>query len=287
MDYVAGPRQRHGLRLSRVVSTGRRSCRRPVRTRARGAGRDLYWRGGDVRHDRPPLRASPSAASTSTTTTRRRSDTPDGHVAVEVQYDGGWHFFDPTYGQFWTDSSGKVLSRQRRPRRQRLGAEERRRLHERLRGRGLRQRRLVHHRSDDDDRYRATKLTGSRRRVTIPSRSGRRDDPSTGSGSASATQRSRTAVAGPHLLPPLARRRDTEGSGSRAASLAKTSSHPRLEAAEPGRLGSGEADLVAAVEDRIRARARAAHGGERACPFRPARSDSRLASRARTRPGQE
>ena len=37
-------------------------------------------------------------------------DTPDGHVAVEVQYDGGWHFFDPTYGQFWTDSSGKVLS---------------------------------------------------------------------------------------------------------------------------------------------------------------------------------
>ncbi len=37
-------------------------------------------------------------------------DTPDGHVAVEVQYDGGWHFFDPTYGQFWTDSGGKVLS---------------------------------------------------------------------------------------------------------------------------------------------------------------------------------
>ena len=37
-------------------------------------------------------------------------NTPDGHVAVEVQYDGGWHFFDPTYGQFWTDSGGKVLS---------------------------------------------------------------------------------------------------------------------------------------------------------------------------------
>lgn len=36
-------------------------------------------------------------------------DTPDGHVAVEVRYDGGWHFFDPTYGLFWTDSSGKVL----------------------------------------------------------------------------------------------------------------------------------------------------------------------------------
>ena len=38
------------------------------------------------------------------------ANTPDGHVAVEVQYDGGWHFFDPTYGQFWTDSTGKVLS---------------------------------------------------------------------------------------------------------------------------------------------------------------------------------
>jgi hypothetical protein len=35
---------------------------------------------------------------------------PDGHVAVEVQYDGGWHFFDPTYGLFWTDASGNVLS---------------------------------------------------------------------------------------------------------------------------------------------------------------------------------
>lgn len=36
-------------------------------------------------------------------------DTPDGHVAVEVWYDGGWHFFDPTYGLFWTDASGHVL----------------------------------------------------------------------------------------------------------------------------------------------------------------------------------
>jgi hypothetical protein len=38
------------------------------------------------------------------------ANTPDGHVAVEVQYDGSWHFFDPTFGQFWTDSSGKVLA---------------------------------------------------------------------------------------------------------------------------------------------------------------------------------
>jgi Transglutaminase-like superfamily len=37
-------------------------------------------------------------------------NTPDGHVAVEVRYGGDWHFFDPTYGQFWTDSSGNVLS---------------------------------------------------------------------------------------------------------------------------------------------------------------------------------
>jgi transglutaminase-like putative cysteine protease len=36
--------------------------------------------------------------------------TPDGHVAVEVQYDGSWHFFDPTFGQFWADASGRVLS---------------------------------------------------------------------------------------------------------------------------------------------------------------------------------
>jgi hypothetical protein len=36
-------------------------------------------------------------------------NTPDGHVAVEVRYDGGWHFFDPTYGLFWSDASGGVL----------------------------------------------------------------------------------------------------------------------------------------------------------------------------------
>lgn len=35
---------------------------------------------------------------------------PDVHVTVEVYYDGGWHMFDPTYGQFWTASSGAVLS---------------------------------------------------------------------------------------------------------------------------------------------------------------------------------
>lgn len=35
---------------------------------------------------------------------------PDAHAAAEVYYDGGWHFFDPTFGQFWTDPSGGVLS---------------------------------------------------------------------------------------------------------------------------------------------------------------------------------
>ena len=34
----------------------------------------------------------------------------DGHVAVEVFYDGSWHFFDPTFGAFWTKSDGGVLS---------------------------------------------------------------------------------------------------------------------------------------------------------------------------------
>ena len=38
------------------------------------------------------------------------ANTPDGHVAVEVRYEGGWHFFDPTYGLFWSDASGHVLS---------------------------------------------------------------------------------------------------------------------------------------------------------------------------------
>jgi hypothetical protein len=35
---------------------------------------------------------------------------PDSHAAAEVFYDHGWHFFDPTYGQFWTDPAGNVLS---------------------------------------------------------------------------------------------------------------------------------------------------------------------------------
>jgi Transglutaminase-like superfamily len=35
---------------------------------------------------------------------------PDGHTAVEVLYGGEWHFFDPTYGQFWTDAKGEVVS---------------------------------------------------------------------------------------------------------------------------------------------------------------------------------
>ena len=36
--------------------------------------------------------------------------TSDGHVAVEVFYDGGWHFFDPTFGAFWTTRGGSVIS---------------------------------------------------------------------------------------------------------------------------------------------------------------------------------
>jgi Transglutaminase-like superfamily len=35
---------------------------------------------------------------------------PDSHVAVEVSYDGGWHYFDPTFAVFFTDSTGNVLS---------------------------------------------------------------------------------------------------------------------------------------------------------------------------------
>jgi Transglutaminase-like superfamily len=34
----------------------------------------------------------------------------DGHTAVEVSYGGSWHFYDPTFGQFWTDANGNVLS---------------------------------------------------------------------------------------------------------------------------------------------------------------------------------
>ncbi len=34
-----------------------------------------------------------------------------GHSSAEVYYNGGWHFFDPTYDVYWTDpTSGKVLS---------------------------------------------------------------------------------------------------------------------------------------------------------------------------------
>lgn len=36
--------------------------------------------------------------------------TPDGHIAVEVFYDGGWHFFDPTFGTYWQDANEDVLS---------------------------------------------------------------------------------------------------------------------------------------------------------------------------------
>lgn len=35
---------------------------------------------------------------------------PDSHIAVEVQYDGAWHFFDPTFGVYWTDTNGDVMS---------------------------------------------------------------------------------------------------------------------------------------------------------------------------------
>jgi len=34
---------------------------------------------------------------------------PGSHAAAEVYYGGGWHFFDPTFGQFWTDAAGTVL----------------------------------------------------------------------------------------------------------------------------------------------------------------------------------
>lgn len=36
---------------------------------------------------------------------------PGGHSSVEVYYDGGWHYFDPTYDVYWTNpTSGSVLS---------------------------------------------------------------------------------------------------------------------------------------------------------------------------------
>jgi transglutaminase-like putative cysteine protease len=35
---------------------------------------------------------------------------PDNHIGVEVFYAGGWHYFDPTFGAYWSDSSSAVLS---------------------------------------------------------------------------------------------------------------------------------------------------------------------------------
>lgn len=35
--------------------------------------------------------------------------TPGQHIAVEVYYDSGWHFFDPTYATYWSDASDNVL----------------------------------------------------------------------------------------------------------------------------------------------------------------------------------
>jgi transglutaminase-like putative cysteine protease len=35
---------------------------------------------------------------------------PDTHIAAEVFYDGAWHYFDPTFGAFWTGGDGHVLS---------------------------------------------------------------------------------------------------------------------------------------------------------------------------------
>jgi hypothetical protein len=39
------------------------------------------------------------------------SGAPDEHIGVEVFYGGGWHYYDPTYGVYWTNPvSGDVLS---------------------------------------------------------------------------------------------------------------------------------------------------------------------------------
>jgi hypothetical protein len=35
---------------------------------------------------------------------------PDSHIADEVFYDGAWHYLDPTFGAFWADGGGHVLS---------------------------------------------------------------------------------------------------------------------------------------------------------------------------------
>jgi hypothetical protein len=37
-------------------------------------------------------------------------DYPFGHSCVQAWYDGGWHFFDPTYGGYFTGPDGEVLS---------------------------------------------------------------------------------------------------------------------------------------------------------------------------------
>jgi transglutaminase-like putative cysteine protease len=35
---------------------------------------------------------------------------PNAHSTAEVYYNGGWHWFDPTFGVTYKDSSGNVLS---------------------------------------------------------------------------------------------------------------------------------------------------------------------------------
>jgi hypothetical protein len=36
--------------------------------------------------------------------------TPDSHIGVGVSYDGAWHYFDPTFGTYWTDAKGNAMS---------------------------------------------------------------------------------------------------------------------------------------------------------------------------------
>jgi hypothetical protein len=35
--------------------------------------------------------------------------TPDAHTAAEIYYNGGWHFFDPTFGVVYEDRYGNIL----------------------------------------------------------------------------------------------------------------------------------------------------------------------------------
>ncbi len=35
---------------------------------------------------------------------------PNAHSTAEVYYDGGWHWYDPTFGVFFKDANGNVLS---------------------------------------------------------------------------------------------------------------------------------------------------------------------------------